>query len=112
MLTRSAIFTINILEAEIVELDKKPVRALRERDYVRQGAAAQQEGAAAAAEEARVSYENNIKQVQAAANIKYKGLLTKLQEERDASSDKLTGLEANITELQRMINRALNKHTA
>eukprot|EP00965_Chrysotila_dentata_P113070 3735919-Pleurochrysis_carterae.AAC.3 len=76
------------LEAEIANLDQKTVRALRERDYVRQEAAAQQEGAAAAAEEARVSYESNIKQVQAAANIKYKALLTKLQEERDASSDK------------------------
>eukprot|EP00965_Chrysotila_dentata_P013275 438580-Pleurochrysis_carterae.AAC.1 len=29
-----------------------------------------------------------------------------MQEERDASSDKVTGLEANITKLQRMINRA------
>eukprot|EP00965_Chrysotila_dentata_P132687 4387448-Pleurochrysis_carterae.AAC.1 len=59
--------TINNLEAEMINLDKKTVRALRERDYVRQEAAAQQEGATAAAEEARMSYESNIKQVQAAA---------------------------------------------
>eukprot|EP00965_Chrysotila_dentata_P035648 1186237-Pleurochrysis_carterae.AAC.2 len=68
----------------------------RYESYVRQKTAAQQEGAAAAAaEEVRVSYESNIKPVQAAAN-----------EERKASSDKVTGLETNITELQRMINRA------
>eukprot|EP00965_Chrysotila_dentata_P092808 3064574-Pleurochrysis_carterae.AAC.1 len=29
-----------------------------------------------------------------------------MQEERDASSDKVTGTEAHITELQRMMNRA------
>eukprot|EP00965_Chrysotila_dentata_P018285 608627-Pleurochrysis_carterae.AAC.1 len=29
-----------------------------------------------------------------------------MQEERDASSDKVTNLEAHITELQRMMNRA------
>eukprot|EP00965_Chrysotila_dentata_P140608 4648989-Pleurochrysis_carterae.AAC.2 len=29
-----------------------------------------------------------------------------MQEERDASSDNVTGLEANITELQRVFNRA------
>eukprot|EP00965_Chrysotila_dentata_P141688 4682557-Pleurochrysis_carterae.AAC.1 len=29
-----------------------------------------------------------------------------MQEKRDASSDKVRGLEANITELQRTINRA------
>eukprot|EP00965_Chrysotila_dentata_P015721 520483-Pleurochrysis_carterae.AAC.1 len=29
-----------------------------------------------------------------------------MQEKRDASSDKVTGWEANITELQRMVNRA------
>eukprot|EP00965_Chrysotila_dentata_P077295 2552138-Pleurochrysis_carterae.AAC.1 len=48
--------TINNLEAEIVHLDKKIVRALRERDYVGQEAAAQQEVAVAAAEEARGAY--------------------------------------------------------
>eukprot|EP00965_Chrysotila_dentata_P044343 1474266-Pleurochrysis_carterae.AAC.2 len=49
---------------------------------------------------------SNVKQVQAATNVKYKALLTKLQEERDASSDKVTRLEAHITELQRILNRA------
>eukprot|EP00965_Chrysotila_dentata_P066586 2205202-Pleurochrysis_carterae.AAC.1 len=98
--------TVHNLEAEIINLDKKSVRALRERNYVRQEAAAQQEGAPAAAEEARVSYESSIKQVQAAADVKYKALLTKLQEERDASSDKVTCLAAQITKLQRMLNRA------
>eukprot|EP00965_Chrysotila_dentata_P072750 2404489-Pleurochrysis_carterae.AAC.1 len=29
-----------------------------------------------------------------------------MQEERDAPSDKVTGLEAHITQLQRMMNRA------
>eukprot|EP00965_Chrysotila_dentata_P064429 2135755-Pleurochrysis_carterae.AAC.1 len=43
--------------------------------------------------------------MQAAANIKYKALLEQMQEERDASSDTVTGLEAHITELQRMMNR-------
>eukprot|EP00965_Chrysotila_dentata_P031325 1043425-Pleurochrysis_carterae.AAC.2 len=68
--------------------------------------AAQQEGAAVAAEEARIAYKTNVKQVQAASNVKYKSWLKQMQEERDASSDKVTGLGANITELQRMINRA------
>eukprot|EP00965_Chrysotila_dentata_P140306 4638572-Pleurochrysis_carterae.AAC.1 len=58
-------------------------------------AAAQKEGAAVAAEEARTAYEINVKQQQAAAN-----------EERDASSNKVTDLEANITELQRTTHRA------
>eukprot|EP00965_Chrysotila_dentata_P014331 474932-Pleurochrysis_carterae.AAC.1 len=98
--------TIINLDTEIINLDKKTVRALQERCYVSQEAAAQQEVATAAAEEARMSYESNIKQVQAAANVKYKALLTKLQEERDASSDMVSGLKANITELQRMLNRA------
>eukprot|EP00965_Chrysotila_dentata_P175869 5805537-Pleurochrysis_carterae.AAC.1 len=62
--------TFNNLEAEIINLDQKTVRALRERDYVRQEAAAQQEGdAAAAAEEAHVADESNFKQVQAAASV-------------------------------------------
>eukprot|EP00965_Chrysotila_dentata_P224069 6193964-Pleurochrysis_carterae.AAC.1 len=84
--------TINNIEAEIVNLDKKTVRALRERDYVQQVAAAQQEGASAAAEEARGAYETNLKQQQATANVKYKALLKQMQEERDASSHKVTGL--------------------
>eukprot|EP00965_Chrysotila_dentata_P197671 6178327-Pleurochrysis_carterae.AAC.1 len=67
---------------------------------------APQKGAAAAAEEARVSYENNVKQAQVAAIVKFKALLTKLQKERDASSDKVIGLGANIAELQRTLNRA------
>eukprot|EP00965_Chrysotila_dentata_P039016 1297053-Pleurochrysis_carterae.AAC.1 len=50
----------------------------------------------------------NLKQQQATANVKYKALLTTMQKERDASSAfKVTRLEANITELQRMINRAI-----
>eukprot|EP00965_Chrysotila_dentata_P036340 1210340-Pleurochrysis_carterae.AAC.1 len=61
---------------------------MRKRDYVQQEATAQQEGASAAAEEARGAYESNVKQVQAAANIKYKALLKQMLEERDASSDK------------------------
>eukprot|EP00965_Chrysotila_dentata_P032200 1074093-Pleurochrysis_carterae.AAC.1 len=83
------------LEAEMVYLDKKTVRSLRERDYVLQvEAAAQKEGAAVAAEEARTAYETNLKQQQAAANVKYKSLLKQIQEERNASSEKVTGLEA------------------
>eukprot|EP00965_Chrysotila_dentata_P017932 596008-Pleurochrysis_carterae.AAC.1 len=95
-----------IISTEIVNLDKKTVRALREQDYVQQEAAAPQEGASAAAEEACGAYETSVKQVQAAANIKYKALLKQMQEVRDASSDKVTNLEAHITELQDMINRA------
>eukprot|EP00965_Chrysotila_dentata_P116632 3855361-Pleurochrysis_carterae.AAC.1 len=90
----------------MVNLDKKTVRAQREQDYVLQEAAAQREGAAATAEEASTAYRTNLKQQQAAANVKYKSWLKQMQEERDASSDKVTGLEANITELQRMLNRA------
>eukprot|EP00965_Chrysotila_dentata_P201103 6180385-Pleurochrysis_carterae.AAC.1 len=82
--------TKNNLKEEIISLDKKTVRALREGDAVRREAAAQKEGAAVAAEEARTAYETNLKQLQAAANI----------------NDKVTGLDANITELQRMISRA------
>eukprot|EP00965_Chrysotila_dentata_P062283 2063476-Pleurochrysis_carterae.AAC.1 len=98
--------TVQNLEAEIVNFDKLTVRALREPDYVRHEAAAQHEEAAAAAEEARLSYASNIKQVQAAANVKDKALLTRLQEARDALNDTVTGLEAHITELQRMLSRA------
>eukprot|EP00965_Chrysotila_dentata_P176382 5823995-Pleurochrysis_carterae.AAC.1 len=64
---------MNNLEAKIVNVDKKTVRALREGDYVQQEATAQQEGASAAAEETRGAYETNVKQVQAAANIKVQG---------------------------------------
>eukprot|EP00965_Chrysotila_dentata_P011884 390207-Pleurochrysis_carterae.AAC.1 len=38
--------TLNNLKAEIVNLDQKTVRALRERDYALQEAAAHKEGAA------------------------------------------------------------------
>eukprot|EP00965_Chrysotila_dentata_P047819 1586194-Pleurochrysis_carterae.AAC.2 len=62
--------TINNIKAEIDNIDKETVRALRERDYVQQKAAAQQEGASAAAEEARGAYETNLKQQQANANVK------------------------------------------
>eukprot|EP00965_Chrysotila_dentata_P137370 4543950-Pleurochrysis_carterae.AAC.1 len=80
--------TIINLVPEIVNLDKKTVRALRERDYVQQEAEAQQEGASAAAEEASGTYEPNLKQQQATASVKYKAMLKQMQEKRDASSDK------------------------
>eukprot|EP00965_Chrysotila_dentata_P258837 6213358-Pleurochrysis_carterae.AAC.7 len=78
--------------------DKNTLRAmLRKQDHVTQKTAAQHKGEATVAEQARE---------QATANVKFKALLTKSQEEREALSDKVTGLEANITELQRLVNRA------
>eukprot|EP00965_Chrysotila_dentata_P246860 6207406-Pleurochrysis_carterae.AAC.1 len=50
--------TINNLEAEIVNFDKKTVRALRKRNCVLQEGAAQKKSAAVAAEEARTAYES------------------------------------------------------
>eukprot|EP00965_Chrysotila_dentata_P200066 6179776-Pleurochrysis_carterae.AAC.1 len=76
--------TILNLEAEIVNLDKKTVRALHERDYVQQEDASRRQDQVQGATEADA------------------GLIMRC----DASSDKVTGLEVNITELQRMINRA------
>eukprot|EP00965_Chrysotila_dentata_P139146 4601323-Pleurochrysis_carterae.AAC.1 len=68
----------------MVNLDKKTLCALRGRDFVQQEAVAQQEGpSASAAEEARGAYETNFKQVQAAANFKYKARSKQVQEERN-----------------------------
>eukprot|EP00965_Chrysotila_dentata_P103633 3420769-Pleurochrysis_carterae.AAC.1 len=53
--------TMNSLEAETINPDEKIVRVLQERDYVRHEDAAQHEGAASAAEKARVCYKNSIK---------------------------------------------------
>eukprot|EP00965_Chrysotila_dentata_P073860 2439690-Pleurochrysis_carterae.AAC.1 len=61
--------TIDNLEAEIVHLDKKTVRSLGERDRVKQEAAAQQVGAAAATEEARGAYEIILRQQHATASV-------------------------------------------
>eukprot|EP00965_Chrysotila_dentata_P197637 6178306-Pleurochrysis_carterae.AAC.10 len=53
--------TIKNLAAEVVDLDKKTVRALCDRDHVQEEAAAQLEGASASAGEARGDYETNLK---------------------------------------------------
>eukprot|EP00965_Chrysotila_dentata_P161109 5319938-Pleurochrysis_carterae.AAC.1 len=98
--------TINNLKAEMANLDKGAVRALRARDHAVKEVEAKQLGAAAAAADAQMAYETNVKQQQTDANVKYKALLLKEQNERNAASAKVTKLEAYSTQLQRMINRA------
>eukprot|EP00965_Chrysotila_dentata_P242299 6204792-Pleurochrysis_carterae.AAC.4 len=89
------------LEAEIDNLDKGPcARCVSE---ILSNKRLQHSRRVATAEEARGACETKIKQQQATANVKYKALLKQMQEERDAPSDKATGLEENITELLRPI---------
>eukprot|EP00965_Chrysotila_dentata_P245427 6206548-Pleurochrysis_carterae.AAC.3 len=91
-------------------LDKNTVRELQERDYVRQEAAAQHEGEAPAAEERHACLTGT--------KASRRRPPPTLRKEPNAVSDKMTGLEAHITELQRMLNkatsaaRAANKVTA
>eukprot|EP00965_Chrysotila_dentata_P042945 1426247-Pleurochrysis_carterae.AAC.1 len=51
-------------------------------------------------------HEQALKQQRAGASAKQKALLQPMQGERDDSSTKVTRLEREITELQRMLNHA------
>eukprot|EP00965_Chrysotila_dentata_P260572 6213952-Pleurochrysis_carterae.AAC.2 len=94
----------NIINKLAVDLDKnttkndnKHMRALRERDYVKQEAASQQAGLQQHLQlrkHMQLTRKTSRSSRRMLYKVKHKALLTKMKDNRDASSDKATGLEA------------------